>query len=151
MSSSIPSRYSFYADPRYHDYHRSTQPNYYPSNDHNSNIDPSSQYPSLPSQTHRPPLPNGVESYNNSLPKPKLTAQNSDYAAINKVSKPAGRSISHQRFPSYDSTSAPFSVNTNSVRHDVILDYDDPKGAENSLYAKVRKAPSAGRSNPARV
>ena len=149
MSSSIPNRYSFYADPRYHDYHRSTQHSHYPPNDYNSNINTQSQCSTT--APHQSPFNNRADSYNNSLPKVKAPTNSSDYAAINKPGS-QGRPRGHQRYPSYDSSSAPFQTSS-TLRQEIILDYDDPQGAENSLYARVRKHPPVGRSvtNPARV
>ncbi|XP_067934737.1 partitioning defective 3 homolog isoform X16 [Watersipora subatra] len=145
MSNSVPNRASFYADPRYHDYHRSTQSNYYP-NDHNSNV--SAQQPPLV-PAHRSSVTSKIDAYNNSVAKPTPANNNSDYAKINKADRPGA----HRRFPSYDSSAAPFHLTSNRHEHDVILDYDDPQGSENSLYARVRKQPSMGHavSNPSRV
>jgi len=139
-------RYSFYADPRYHDYHRSTQPAYSKPNDSNSNIDSSAQYHSISDRVvaQRSPFINRTDAYN-SLPKRDRPAQYTDtndmYTSVDR-----GRN----RYPPHDTTSAGYHQKTNGSNRYTNL--DDPSGADNSIYAKVSKRTlSNSVSNPARV
>jgi len=140
-SNDIHNRYSFYADPRYHDYHRSTQPNYHPThNDYNSNSK---------SHSERSPYLNRDPAYS-SLSKRERLPHNYDYAKANggglNHTSPA-----HKRYTSYDSAAAAFKPNGRTNPGE-LSDYDDPRGADNSIYARIRKPPLSGTvSNPARV
>lgn len=164
-SNSVLNRYSFYADPRYHDYHRSTQSNYYPPNDYNSNIHSSiSAHPPPKTEQQktetgpRSPYINRTDGYN-SLPKQRdwpvqpQTSHN-NYVAIPTNQENGSRAKGHRRYPSYDSASPSHHPKANGThtRKEVILDYDDPRSADNSVYARVRKPPLGNAvSNPARV
>lgn len=135
-SSTGLNRYSFYADPRYHDYHRSTQGSSF-----------TSDY-STPNSTHPvnySPYINRIDNYN-SLPKRSEKHQSAayeDYQIIPTCKPYHQRStVSHQRYKSYDS--ATVSNNNTSQRgapSDPLNDYDDPTRVENTLYAKIRRGP----------
>lgn len=133
-STSAQSRYSFYADPRYHDYHRSTQGGQY----NHLNQNGSNQ-----SSVQRSPYLNRLDTYN-SLPKRDKPQYPNDYSLPSTNSSKHSTTGHHQRYKSYDS-------NSKSAAHDPLHDYDDPTRVNNSLYAQIRKPPIGGISNPARV
>ena len=149
-SNNIHDRYSFYADPRYHDYHRSTQPHFHPTphNDYNSNI--KSHHPG--NSTQRSPYLNRDPAYS-SLSNIIRLPYNYDFFKPNQsngggINHP---SPAHKRFTSYDSAAAAYKPSSRTNPGELSA-YDDPRGADNSIYARIRKPPLSGSvSNPARV
>lgn len=146
-SAGHQNRYSFYADPRYHDYHRSTQGSNYATTDYSTST----------GSTTRPvqhsPYINRIDNYS-SLPKRAEKHQSAiydDYQVIPSSKSYQPISSHHQRYKSYDSTTHS-NNNTSQQRNasDPLQDYDDP------MYAQIRKTPHSNNnsrnvSKPAQV
>lgn len=143
-STSNPSnRYSFYADPRYHDYHRSTSKDALPYYSVSQKRETTFFNPPVRADMQSSSPPQTFGNYTTVVPPPPVNSTGNSNGAPRVPPHAA-----HTRYASYDSAAnmAGFHSNENNMS-----DYDDPRNSDNSLYAQIRKPPIGGVAKPARV